>query len=169
MYIFFITAQQVAGTIFNDLDDESVLAAVDMSHFEELFKTRAQDSEADRERMEKLMRIQARRGTTLIDTNRARNLAITLRKIGLDTESICKAVYSYDLQALQLEYVEMLPNFIPNDTEMKAIKVMFCFQLLKITMLYLLVFIKCIPSWHNLGIELKLDIYNSCLKINMGY
>ena len=35
---------QVAGTIFNDLDDESVLAAVDMSHFEELFKTRAQDS-----------------------------------------------------------------------------------------------------------------------------
>ena len=94
-----------------------------MSHFEELFKTRAQDSEADRERMERLARLQARRGTTLIDTNRARNLAITLRKIGLDTESICKAVYSYDLQALQLEYVEMLPNFIPNDTEMKAIKV----------------------------------------------
>ena len=114
---------QVAGTIFNDLDDESVLAAVDMSHFEELFKTRAQDSEADRERMERLARLQARRGTTLIDTNRARNLAITLRKIGLDTESICKAVYSYDLDALQLEYVEMLPNFIPNDTEMKAIKV----------------------------------------------
>ena len=94
-----------------------------MSHFEELFKTRAQDSEADRERMERLARLQSRRGTTLIDTNRARNLAITLRKIGLDTESICKAVYSYDLQALQLEYVEMLPNFIPNDTEMKAIKV----------------------------------------------
>ena len=31
---------QVAGTIFNDLDDESVLAQVDMGHFEELFKTR---------------------------------------------------------------------------------------------------------------------------------
>ena len=62
-------------------------------------------------------------GTTLIDTNRARNLAITLRKIGLDTESICKAVYQYDLVQLPLEFVEMLPSFIPNDTEMKAIKV----------------------------------------------
>ena len=82
---------QVAGTIFNDLDDESVLAAVDMSHFEELFKTRAQDSQADLERMQRLERMKQRRGTTLIDTNRARNLAITLRKIGLDTESICKA------------------------------------------------------------------------------
>ena len=36
--------------------------------------------------------------------------------------SICKAVYNYDLTALPLDYVEMLPNFIPNDTEMKAIK-----------------------------------------------
>ena len=77
---------QAAGTIFNDLDDEGVLSQIDMSHFEEMFKTRAQDTEADRERMERLARIQARRGTTLIDTNRARNLAITLRKIGLDTE-----------------------------------------------------------------------------------
>ena len=73
--------------------------------------------------MQKLQRMAQRRGTTLIDTNRARNLAITLRKIGLDTESICKAVYQYDLVQLPLEFVEMLPSFIPNDTEMKAIKV----------------------------------------------
>ena len=31
-------------------------------------------------------------------------------------------MYNYDLTALPLDYVEMLPNFIPNDTEMKAIK-----------------------------------------------
>ena len=79
---------------------------------------------ADLERMQKLERMKQRRGTTLIDTNRARNLAITLRKIGLDTESICKAVYQYDLVQLPLEFVEMLPSFIPNDTEMKAIKVL---------------------------------------------
>jgi len=31
-------------------------------------------------------------------------------------------VYSYDLEALPLEYVEMLPRFIPNEGELKAFK-----------------------------------------------
>ena len=87
-------------------------------------KIKFSNKAADLERMQKLERMKQRRGTTLIDTNRARNLAITLRKIGLDTESICKAVYQYDLVQLPLEFVEMLPSFIPNDTEMKAIKVL---------------------------------------------
>ena len=37
--------------------------------------------------------------------------------------TLIKAVYQYDLVQLPLEFVEMLPSFIPNDTEMKAIKV----------------------------------------------
>ena len=89
-----------------------------------IWKNKFFNKAADLERMQKLERMKQRRGTTLIDTNRARNLAITLRKIGLDTESICKAVYQYDLVQLPLEFVEMLPSFIPNDTEMKAIKVL---------------------------------------------
>ena len=48
--------------------------------------------------------------------------AITLRKIGKSTDEICQAVYSYDLGALSLEYVEMLPRFIPNEMELKAFK-----------------------------------------------
>ena len=94
---------QIKGTIFNELDDEKILNEIDMSPFEEIFKTRAQDSSADAARMEKIKN-KAKRGESLIDTNRARNLAITLRKIGLDTNEICRAVYSYDLKELPLEY-----------------------------------------------------------------
>ena len=112
---------QISGTIFNELDDDKVLSEIDMTTFEEIFKTRAQDSEADAERMKKLKE-KASRGTSLIDTSRARNLAITLRKIALSTDEICRAVYSYDLNELPLEYVEMLPKFIPNDNELKAFR-----------------------------------------------
>ena len=45
-----------------------------------------------------------------------------MRKIGKSTDEICQAVYSYDLGALPLEFVEMLPRFIPNDMELKAFK-----------------------------------------------
>lgn len=113
---------QIQGTIFNELDDEQILNEIDMTPFEEIFKTRAQDTEADKILRQKLADAKAKRGTSLIDTNRARNLAITLRKIGLTTDEICRAVYNYDLNELPLEYVEMLPKFIPNDTELKAFK-----------------------------------------------
>ena len=48
--------------------------------------------------------------------------AITLRKIDKTTDEICQAVYSYDLGSLPLEYVEMLPRFIPNEMELKQFK-----------------------------------------------
>ena len=123
-----------------------------MSTFEEQFKTRAQDSDADRARLNKMAEAQQKRGTSLIDVTRARNLckllwlklsinvlavnhfftfqsiifilisAITLRKIDKTTDEICQAVYSYDLASLPLEFVEMLPRFIPNEMELKAFK-----------------------------------------------
>ena len=113
---------QIEGTIFKGLDDEQILKELDMSLFEEEFKTRAQNDDADKILKKKLAQAAKKCGTTLIDTNRARNLAITLRKIKLNTEEICRAVYNYDLNELPLEYVEMLPKFIPNDTELKAFK-----------------------------------------------
>lgn len=48
--------------------------------------------------------------------------AITLRKIGKTTDEICQAIYSYNLSSLPLEYVEMLPRFVPNEIELKAFK-----------------------------------------------
>jgi len=45
-----------------------------MSAFEEAFKTRAQDTEADRARLIKIAEAQQKRGTSIIDVTRARNL-----------------------------------------------------------------------------------------------
>lgn len=45
-----------------------------MSAFEETFKTKAQDNEADRARMMKIVEAKQKRGTSIIDVNRARNL-----------------------------------------------------------------------------------------------
>ena len=48
--------------------------------------------------------------------------AILLRKIGMTTDEICQALYSYDLSRLSLEHVEMLPSFMPNEMELKLFK-----------------------------------------------
>ena len=48
---------------------------------------------------------------------------IMLRKIGMSTDEICQAVYDYDLEKLPLEYVEMLPRFIPNEQELKVSRI----------------------------------------------
>ena len=45
-----------------------------MEAFEEAFKTRAQDSDADKARLLKLVEAQQKRGTSIIDVTRARNL-----------------------------------------------------------------------------------------------
>ena len=45
-----------------------------MEAFEEAFKTRAQDTDADKARMLKLVEAQQKRGTSIIDVTRARNL-----------------------------------------------------------------------------------------------
>ena len=112
---------QIKGTIFNELDDESVLNQIDMSSFEEIFKTKAQDSSADAARLEKL-KAKSNRGTAIIDNNRARNVAITLRKIAMSHDDICQAIYSYNLDKLPLEYVEMIVKYIPNENEIKLFK-----------------------------------------------
>jgi len=114
---------QVAGTIFNDLDDDSVINMLNMEQFEEMFKTKAQDSAENRQRLQRFVEQKKnKRGITIIDTNRARNLSILLRKIGMTTDEICQALYSYDLSRLSLEHVEMLPSFMPNEMELKLFK-----------------------------------------------
>jgi len=47
---------------------------IDLEAFEELFKTKAQDTEADKLRMQRLQEAAAKRGTSIIDVNRAKNL-----------------------------------------------------------------------------------------------
>lgn len=70
-----------------------------MDMFEELFKTRAQGAKADLTKVKKLTQ-KAPSKTSLIDPNKAKNLAITLRKGGMKASDICTAIETYVLHAL---------------------------------------------------------------------
>ncbi|KAJ8404276.1 hypothetical protein AAFF_G00340490 [Aldrovandia affinis] len=110
---------QVTGTVFNDLDDEHVLEELNMDAFEEMFKTKAQGPLADLGKVKVKAAKKEPSKVTLIDTNRAKNLAITLRKAGIDSAQICTAIETYDQQALSLDFLELLERFIPSEFELK--------------------------------------------------
>ncbi|XP_039187254.1 formin-like protein 1 isoform X2 [Crotalus tigris] len=113
---------QINGTIFNELNDEKVLQELDMSDFEEQFKTKAQSSSKELSFMKAKTLPKVPTKVSLIECNRAKNLAITLRKGGLSIDSICKAIQTYDLQTLSLDFLELLMRFIPTEYEMTLIR-----------------------------------------------
>uniref|UniRef100_A0AAX7U678 Formin-like 1a n=1 Tax=Astatotilapia calliptera TaxID=8154 RepID=A0AAX7U678_ASTCA len=112
---------QVTGTVFNELDDEQVLGELNMEMFEEHFKTRAQGNPADLSKVKKKTTSKAPTKTSLIDGNKAKNLAITLRKGGMSPADICTAIEMYDQQSLSIDFLELLEPFIPSDFEMKLL------------------------------------------------
>ncbi|KAK5855915.1 hypothetical protein PBY51_007548 [Eleginops maclovinus] len=111
---------QVTGTVFNELDDEQVLEELNMDMFEEHFKTRAQGNPADIATIKKKVVQKAPTKTSLIDANKAKNLAITLRKGGINPTGICTAIETYDQESLSID-LELLEPFIPSDFEMKLL------------------------------------------------
>lgn len=69
-----------------------------MEMFEEQFKTRAQGNPTDLSNVKKKKVAQkAPSKTSLIDANKAKNLAITLRKGGMNPSKICTAIETYVL------------------------------------------------------------------------
>ncbi|KAM6449793.1 formin-like protein 1 isoform 3-T3 [Liasis olivaceus] len=113
---------QINGTIFNELNDEKVLQELDMNDFEEQFKTKAQGPSTNLNSIKAKTSQKAPAKVSLIECNRAKNLAITLRKGGLAIDSICKAIQIYDLQTLSLDFLELLMRFIPTEYEMTLIR-----------------------------------------------
>lgn len=116
-----------------------------MDVFEEQFKTRAQGSSADLSKI-KIKTPKTPKKTSLIDANKAKNLAITLRKGGMAPPTICTAIETYvllvcalpssfnstrtntvsllcryDQQSLSIDFLELLEHFIPSDFEMKLL------------------------------------------------
>lgn len=63
-----------------------------MEMFEEQFKTRAQGNPADLSKVKKKAAQKAPTKTSLMDGNKAKNLAITLRKGGMSPSAICTAI-----------------------------------------------------------------------------
>ncbi|KAG5854967.1 hypothetical protein ANANG_G00043700 [Anguilla anguilla] len=113
---------QVTGTVFNELDDEQVLGELNMDTFEEIFKTKAQGTPADLGTLKVKLAQKTSNRVSLIEANRAKNLAITLRKGGLCASDICTAIETYNQQALSLDFLELLERFIPSEYELKLIQ-----------------------------------------------
>uniref|UniRef100_A0A8C3FZV3 Formin like 1 n=1 Tax=Cyclopterus lumpus TaxID=8103 RepID=A0A8C3FZV3_CYCLU len=111
---------QVTGTVFNDLDDEKVLAELNMDMFGEQFKTRAQGNPTDLSNIKKVVQ-KAPSKMSLMDANKAKNLAISLRKGGMNPSAICTAIETYDQKSLSIDLLEILVPFIPSDFEMKLL------------------------------------------------
>ncbi|KAG8446966.1 hypothetical protein GDO86_014418 [Hymenochirus boettgeri] len=112
---------QINGTIFTKLNDEKVLQELDMSEFEEQFKTKAQGPGNSTFSMKVKAAQNQSHKVSLIDSNRAKNLAITLRKGGLSPEAIATSIQKYDMQALNLDFLELLARFLPTDWERQQI------------------------------------------------
>uniref|UniRef100_A0AAR2J4P3 Formin-like 1a n=1 Tax=Pygocentrus nattereri TaxID=42514 RepID=A0AAR2J4P3_PYGNA len=111
---------QVEGTVFNELNDEH-LFELNMDLFAERFKTKAQGPPADLSKM----KVKAKKAPTkvsLLEANKAKNLAITLRKANMSPGDICTAIEMYDQQALSLDFLELLERFIPSDYELKLLQ-----------------------------------------------
>lgn len=86
-----------------------------MDMFEELFKTRAQGAAKDFTKIKKVAQ-KAPSKTSLIDQNKAKNLAITLRKGGMPPSDIYTAIETYVLQCSCFSYYwAMLHSFLPRD------------------------------------------------------
>ncbi|XP_021072158.1 formin-like protein 3 isoform X4 [Mus pahari] len=113
---------QINGTVFSELDDEKILEDLDLDKFEELFKTKAQGPALDLICSKNKTAQKAASKVTLLEANRAKNLAITLRKAGRSAEEICRAIHTFDLQTLPVDFVECLMRFLPTEAEVKLLR-----------------------------------------------
>ncbi|XP_054654395.1 formin-like protein 2 isoform X3 [Dunckerocampus dactyliophorus] len=113
---------QINGTVFNDIDDEAILQDLDVEAFEELFKTKAQGPAMDLTLSRHKLPQKAPSRVSLLDANRAKNLAITLRKAGQGPEVICRAIHTFDLRSVRVDFVECLMRFLPTEAEVKLLR-----------------------------------------------
>ncbi|MBN3302605.1 FMNL3 protein, partial [Amia calva] len=113
---------QINGTVFNEIDDERILEDLNVDEFEEMFKTKAQGPPIDLTSSKQKVIQKGPNKVTLLDSNRAKNLAITLRKAGKTPEEICKAIQLFDLKTLPVDFVECLMRFLPTENEVKVLR-----------------------------------------------
>uniref|UniRef100_A0A671YYE2 Formin-like 2b n=1 Tax=Sparus aurata TaxID=8175 RepID=A0A671YYE2_SPAAU len=113
---------QINGTVFNDIDDESILRDLDVEGFEELFKTKAQGPAVDLTLSRQKLPQKAPSKVSLLEANRSKNLAITLRKAGQGSEVICRAIHTFDLRTVRVDFVECLMRFLPTEAEVKLLR-----------------------------------------------
>lgn len=70
-----------------------------MSAFEEQFKTKAQSTPVELGTLKKKLAHKTPSKVSLMEPNRAKNLAITLRKEGMAASDICCAIETYGTES----------------------------------------------------------------------
>uniref|UniRef100_A0A9J8CZD0 Formin-like 2b n=2 Tax=Cyprinus carpio TaxID=7962 RepID=A0A9J8CZD0_CYPCA len=113
---------QINGTVFNEIDDEKILEDLNVDEFEEMFKTKAQGPAVDMTMQKQKAPPKGPNKVSLLEANRAKNLAITLRKAGKSPEEICKAIQTFDLRTVPVDFVECLMRFMPTESEVKVLR-----------------------------------------------
>lgn len=129
---------QVKGTVFNDFhNEEKIIKAINFEDFEEQFKLGMKPDQhknlSNDRNINSMNKDASNTGTlnaskrykmnekvSLLEHNRLRNMAISMRKIDLETDVVVKAINSFDTNILSMEYTEVLLRMIPQPEEIKA-------------------------------------------------
>ncbi|XP_038044953.1 formin-like protein 3 [Patiria miniata] len=113
---------QIGGTVFSELDDTKVMKDINFENFEEMFKTQNQSAGNFTAKDGPKKSPSKKKQQSLLDPNRLQNISIMRRKIELTVKQIVEAIKKLDLNLLELDTVEQLQRFLPNDGEVKVFK-----------------------------------------------
>jgi hypothetical protein len=114
-----VPLRKIQDTIFEGLDDESILTEMDFSEFEAEFKVKEVHKVLDNAKMVKKKKNEV---ITTMESNRARNLVITVRRIGMAYDVLKDVIASVDLPQLPPEHAQLLLGFVPSDDEVIALE-----------------------------------------------
>uniref|UniRef100_A0A8C4QD72 Formin-like 1a n=1 Tax=Eptatretus burgeri TaxID=7764 RepID=A0A8C4QD72_EPTBU len=117
-----LNSTQIKGTVFNDIDDEIVLKELDMDKFEEMFKTRAQAPPRESKDHKSSGKARGPARASLIDPNRAKNMAIMLRRAGQPADDIVAAIKRMQMDNLSLDFLECLSRSLPSESELAVLQ-----------------------------------------------
>lgn len=138
---------QVKGTIFNEFHDEDkILKMIDFNEFEEQFKLGPKGASATNNNNNNLevgranssasnsttgsggtginssKRFKAPEKVSMLENNRLRNMAISLKKLNTPTDIIIRTINTFDVDNLTLEQMEILLRMIPTPAEISVYK-----------------------------------------------
>ncbi|EDQ90265.1 uncharacterized protein MONBRDRAFT_31999 [Monosiga brevicollis MX1] len=111
--------RKITDTIFEELDDEAILATFDFAEFESAFRVK-EGKGIDELRKKAGKRHQE--SITVLEANRAHNCVITTRRVGMSSEDLRATVLSTDLTLLPAEHAELLLNYVPSPEEVAALE-----------------------------------------------
>uniref|UniRef100_A0A8C2PVV6 Formin-like 2a n=1 Tax=Cyprinus carpio TaxID=7962 RepID=A0A8C2PVV6_CYPCA len=103
---------QINGTVFNEIDDERILEDLNVDEFEEIFKTKAQGPAIDITSSKQKTSQKGPNKISLLDSNRAKNLAITLRKVGKTSEEICRQLHAVIAASVSIKSSQKLKKIL---------------------------------------------------------